>query len=155
AERCCEVRFRRPGCALNRPTWSPIRGSSARVSTIRSGIVVRQRFFGIPATDADIISAQHFWTGGLETAGPRSYDAVAIAPAGGFRLPVMSPHPSCGDYPSERAKKSGQNIPKNRWRTTTPERMVEARAELPFIGDQLVCLSHDQAARSLLTIQLR
>ena len=29
--------------------------------------VVRQRFFGIPATDTDIISAQHFWTGGLET----------------------------------------------------------------------------------------
>jgi hypothetical protein len=28
------------------------------------------------------------------------------------------------------------------------ERMVETRAELPFIGDQIVCLSHDQAARS-------
>jgi hypothetical protein len=27
----------------------------------------------------DIISAQHFWTGGLETAGPGRYDAVAIA----------------------------------------------------------------------------
>jgi hypothetical protein len=26
--------------------------------------------------------------------------------------------------------------------------MVETRAELPFIGDQVVCLSHDQAARS-------
>jgi hypothetical protein len=26
--------------------------------------------------------------------------------------------------------------------------MVETRAELPFIGDQIVCLSHDQAARS-------
>jgi hypothetical protein len=24
--------------------------------------------------------------------------------------------------------------------------MVETLAELPFIGDQLVCLSHDQAA---------
>jgi hypothetical protein len=34
---------------------------------------------GIPATDTDIISAQHFWTGGLETAGPGCYDAVAIA----------------------------------------------------------------------------
>ena len=33
-----------------------------------------------PATDTDIISAQHFWTGGLETAG-RCYDAVAIARA--------------------------------------------------------------------------
>jgi len=39
--------------------------------------VVRQRFFGIPATDTDIISAQYFWTGGLETAGPGCYDAVA------------------------------------------------------------------------------
>src|SRR5215472_14498660 len=26
--------------------------------------------------------------------------------------------------------------------------MVETPAELPFIGDQVVCLSHDQAARS-------
>ena len=48
---------------------------------------------------------------------------------------------------SEPAKKSGQNIPKNRCRTTIAERMVETRAELPFIGDQVVCLSHDQAAR--------
>jgi hypothetical protein len=47
---------------------------------------------------------------------------------------------------SEPAKKSGQNIPKNRCRTTIAERMVETPAELPFIGDQLV-LSHDQAAR--------
>jgi len=26
--------------------------------------------------------------------------------------------------------------------------MVETLAELPFIGDQVVCLSHDQAARA-------
>ena len=82
--------FGRPGCALNRPTWSPIKGSSASVSTIRSATVVRQRFFGIPATDTDIISAQHFWTGGLETAGPGCYDAVAIARAAGFQMLVMS-----------------------------------------------------------------
>src|SRR5262252_9218973 len=49
---------------------------------------------------------------------------------------------------SEPAKKSGQNIPKNRCRTTMAERMGETPAELPFIGDQVVCLSHDQAARS-------
>src|ERR1700739_4060997 len=48
-------------------------------------------------------------------------------------------------------QKSGQNIPKNRCRTTIAERMVETPAELPFIGDQVVCLSHDQAARSLPT----
>ena len=88
--RLLQVRFGRPGRALNRPTWSPVNSSSARVSTIRSATVVRQRFFGIPATDADIISAQHFWTGGLETAGPGCYDAVAIARAAGFRMLVMS-----------------------------------------------------------------
>jgi hypothetical protein len=43
-----------------------------------------------PATDTDIISAQHFWMGGLETAGPGCYDAVAIARAAGFRMLVMS-----------------------------------------------------------------
>jgi len=36
-------------------------------------------------------------------------------------------------------------IPKNRCRTTVAERMLETLAELPFIGDQVVCLSHDQA----------
>src|SRR5262249_28276005 len=39
-------------------------------------------------------------------------------------------------------------IPKNRRRTTVTEPMLETLAELPFIGDQVVCLSHDQAARS-------
>jgi len=48
---------------------------------------------------------------------------------------------------SEPAKKSGQNIPKNRCRTTIAEPIGETRAGLPFIGDQVVCLSHDQAAR--------
>jgi len=41
-------------------------------------------------THTDIISAQHFWTGGLETAGPGCYDAVAIARAAGFRMLVTS-----------------------------------------------------------------
>jgi hypothetical protein len=35
-------------------------------------------------------------------------------------------------------------IPKNRCRTTVPARMVETRADLPFIRDQVVCLSHDR-----------
>jgi hypothetical protein len=43
----------------------------------------------------------------------------------------------------EPAKKSGQNVPKNRCRTTIAERMAETRAELPFIGDQVVCLSRE------------
>jgi len=38
---------------------------------------------------------------------------------------------------SEPAKRSGQNIPKNRCRTTIAERMMETLAELPFIGDQV------------------
>ena len=107
--------------------------------------------FSGSATDTDIISAQHFWTGGLGTAGPGCHDAVAIARTAGFRMLVMSPHPSCGDCPltaPQPAKKSGQNIPKNRCRTTIAERMGETPAELPFIGDQVVCLSHNQAARS-------
>src|SRR6516162_3234153 len=33
---------------------------------------------------------------------------------------------------SEPAKRSGQNIPKNRCRTTVAERMMETLAELPF-----------------------
>jgi hypothetical protein len=42
-------------------TWSPIKGSSARVSTIRSPIVVRQRFFWIPAPTPT--SSQHNTSG--------------------------------------------------------------------------------------------
>ena len=40
---------------------------------------------------------------------------------------------------------AGQNIPKNRCRTTIAEPIGEPLAELPFIEDQVVCLSHDQA----------
>src|SRR6516225_8848170 len=48
---------------------------------------------------------------------------------------------------SEPATKSGQNIPKSRCRTTIAERMVETLAELPFIGDQVGCLSHNGGVR--------
>jgi len=48
----------------------------------------------------------------------------------------------------EPAKKSDPNIPENRCRITIAERIVKTLADLPFIGDQVVCLSHDQAARS-------
>jgi hypothetical protein len=62
-----------------------------------------------------IISAQYFWTGGLETAGPGCYDVVAIARAAGFRMLVMSRirHATIVPNRLEPAKKSGQNIPKN------------------------------------------
>ena len=49
---------------------------------------------------------------------------------------------------SEPGKKRGQNIPK----TVAGQQYlsgVETLAELPFIGDQVVCLSHDQAARKV------
>ena len=39
-------------------------------------------------------------------------------------------------------KKSGQNIPKNRCRTTIAERVMETLAELPLTGDQVIWLSH-------------
>jgi hypothetical protein len=63
-----------------------------------------------PATDTDIISAQHFWTGGLETAGPGNYDAVAIARAAGFRMLVMSRirHARLSLNRSEPAQKSAK-----------------------------------------------
>jgi hypothetical protein len=85
---------------------------------------------------------QHFWAGGLETAGPGCYDAVAIARAAGFRMLVMSRTASVmrrlSLNHSEPAKKNGQNIPKNRCQTTVAERMMETLAELPFIEDQVV-----------------
>ena len=68
----------------------PVRGSSASVSPNRLSYGCPTTIFRDPGTDTDIISAQHFWTGGLETAGPGYYDAVAIARAAGFRMLVMS-----------------------------------------------------------------
>src|SRR5215469_2259658 len=102
--------------------------------------------FRDPGTDIDIISAQHFWTGGLKTAGPGCYGCCRDRSGGGFPNAGYEPHPSCDDCSlnrSEPAKKSGQNIPKNRCRTTIAEQMMETLAELPLIGDQLVCLSHE------------
>src|SRR6516162_673667 len=67
----------------------------------------------------------HQRTGGLETAGP----VVTMRSRSlGRRV---------SECRSEPAKKSGQNIPKNRCRTTIAERMGETPAELPFIGDQV------------------
>ena len=46
--------LRRPGRALDRPTWSLVKGSSASLPQSGSATVVPQRFFGIPATDSDM-----------------------------------------------------------------------------------------------------
>jgi len=104
--------------------------------------------YGSPQPTATSSQRNTSGRGGLETAGPGCYDAVAIARTAGFRMLVMSPHPSCGDSARSRPKKSRQNIPKKRCRTTIAEPVGENLAELPFIGDQVVCLSHNQAARS-------
>ena len=45
-------------------------------------------------------------------------------------------------------KQCSQNIQKNRCRTAVAEPIGETLAELPFTGDQAVCLGHDQAAWS-------
>src|SRR5215813_7329633 len=80
----------------------------------RLSTVVRQGFFCIPATDTDIISAQHFWTGGLETAGPGRYDAVVIARAAGFRVMVMGRirHAAIVPFPDNRSEPAKTERPK-------------------------------------------
>jgi len=70
---------------------------------------------------------------------------------GRFPNAGYEPHPSCGDCPL-----TARSRPK---RAATISRKIVAgqpylsgwwkrEAELPFTGDQVVCLSHDQAARS-------
>jgi hypothetical protein len=49
--------LRAGGRALNRPTWSLVKGSSASLPQPGSVTVGRQRFFGIPATDSDMADA--------------------------------------------------------------------------------------------------
>src|SRR5215471_17292046 len=88
----------------------------------------------------EIIAMMHYAKGVAHAALGDVPAAEADRSGGGF--------PSAGYEPasvmrrlslnrSEPAKKSGQNIPKNRCRTTIAERMVETLAELPFIGDQV------------------
>ena len=60
----------RPGRGLGRRPDHRYRAVPLAFPSIGSATVVRQRSFWISATDTDIISAQYFWTGGLEPAGP-------------------------------------------------------------------------------------
>ena len=101
---------------------------------IGSATVVRQRSFWIPAPTPSSSQRNTSGRAGWKTAGPGCYDAVAIARAAGFRMLVMSRvrHATIVLNRSEPAKNSGQNIPKNRCRTTIAERMMETLAELPF-----------------------
>ena len=69
-------------------------------------------------------------------------------------MPVMDRVRHAAILPSAMTARSGpkqcsQNIQKNRCRTTVAEPIGETLAELPFTGDQAVCLGHDlQAAWS-------
>src|SRR5262249_20744596 len=68
----------------------------------------------------------------------------------------MSPHPSCGDCPltaRSRPKRAATISRKIVGGQQYLSGWVETLTELPFIGDQGVCLSHDQVARSLLSTQ--
>jgi len=89
------------------------------------------------------------WTGQLEPAiGLKARNAWSVARAVGFPNAGYEPHPSCADSarsrPKRAAKISRKIVAGQQWL----RRIVETLAELPFIGDQVVCLSHDQAARS-------
>ena len=76
-----------------------------------------------------------------ETCRPSDRDRVVTTGPSRFQ-------PARPEVLPEMMSVSVEGTPKNRCRTTKAERIVETRAELPFIGDQIVCLSHDQAARS-------
>ena len=124
----CRFAFGRPGCALNRPTWSPIKGSSASVSTIRSAIVVRQRFFAIfwPLFVAgsgrlrdnrrmtDAAHNQHSENQHSETRRPSDRDRIVTTGPSRFQ-------PARPEVLPEMMPVSVAGIPKNRCRTTIAE----------------------------------
>src|SRR5215471_21383406 len=76
--------------------FSRIKGSTASVSPNRLSYGCPTTIFRDPGTDTDIISAQHFWTGRLETAGPGCYESRDRS-GGGFPNAGYDPHPSCHD----------------------------------------------------------
>src|SRR5215472_16028579 len=135
---------------LNRPNWSPVKGSSARVSPVGSATVVRQRFFWIRNRHRHHLSAT-LLDGPAGNGWARLLRCDRERSGGGFSNAGYEPHPSCGDCPlTGSAIVVRQRFYGIFWPLflAGSERIVETRAELPFIGDQVVCLSHDQAARS-------
>src|SRR6202008_4501030 len=90
--------FGRPGCALNRPTWSPVKGSSAHVSPNRLSYGCPTTIFGDPRNRHRHHLSATLLDGGLETAGPSCYDGRDRL-GGGFPNAGYEPHPSCGDCP--------------------------------------------------------
>jgi hypothetical protein len=89
----------RPGCALNRQTWSPVKGSSARVSPNRLSYGCPTTIFRDPRNrhrhhlSATLLDgrAGNGWTRLLRCGCDRS--------DGGFPNAGYEPHPSCGDCP--------------------------------------------------------
>jgi hypothetical protein len=89
----------RPGCALNRPTWSPVKGSSARVSPNRLSYGCPTTIFGDPRNrhrhhlSATLLDgrAGNGWAWLLRCGRDRL--------GGGFPNAGCEPHPSCGDCP--------------------------------------------------------
>jgi len=97
--RLLQVRFGRPGRALNRPTWSPVNGSSARVSPNRLSYGCPTTIFRDPRNrrrhhlSATLLDgrAGNGWARLLRRGRDRS--------GGGFPNAGYEPHPSCGDRP--------------------------------------------------------
>ena len=84
------VRFGRPGCDLNRPTWSPVKASSALVFPQLAQLRLSDNdFSGSRNRHRHHLSAT-LLDGRLETAGPGCYDAFANARAASFPMLVMS-----------------------------------------------------------------
>src|SRR5215469_2672052 len=110
----------------------------------------RKRFFGIPAPTPTSSQRNTSGRAGWKRLGPvvtirsrslgRRVSECWLSAASVMRRLSLNR--------SEPAKKSGHDIPKNRCRTTIPERMVETLAELPSIWDQ-VGLFRAQPGRDL------
>ena len=94
---CERPRFGPPGCALNGPTWSPVKGSSARVSPNRLSYGCPTTIFLDPRNrhrhhlSATLLDgrAGNGWARLLRCGRDRS--------DGGFPNAGYEPHPSCGD----------------------------------------------------------
>jgi len=100
--RLLQVRFGRPGRALNRPTWSPVKGSSASVSPNRLSYGCPTTIFLDPRNrhrhhlSATLLDRRpgNGWARLLRCGRDRS--------GGGFPNAGYGPHPSCGDCPIPR-----------------------------------------------------
>src|SRR6201984_2733928 len=82
--------FRRPGCALNSPTWSPVKGRSARVSPNRLSYGCPTTIFRDPHNRLRHHLSATLLDGRAGNGWAGCYDALAIARPAGFRMLVIS-----------------------------------------------------------------